>query len=62
MADRDTIIDTGCGGDCVATGIIIAALIVVLLIAGGFLVFNHSSSGGSVTLNVPKVTVTAPKS
>ncbi len=60
MADRETIIDTGGGGDGGAAGIIIAALIVVLLVAGGFLVFSHSGSSGSVTINVPKVTVTTP--
>jgi len=62
MADRETIIETGGGtGSGAATGLIIAALIVVLLIAGGFLVFNHGGSSGSVTLNVPKVTVNTPK-
>jgi hypothetical protein len=64
MADRETIIDTGGGdsGSGVATGLIVAAVIIVLLIAGGFLVFNHGGSSGSVTLNVPKVTVDTPKS
>ena len=62
MADRETIIDTGGGGGGAGIGIIVAVLIVVLLIAGGFLVFNHSGSSSSVTLDVPKVTVTAPKS
>ena len=63
MADRETIIDTGGGGsrDGGAAAIIVAALIVVLLVAGGFLVFNQSGSGGSITVNVPKVTVTTPK-
>ena len=63
MTDRETIIDTGGDdGSGVAVGIVIAALIVVLLIAGGFLVFSHNGSSSSVTLDVPKVTITAPKS
>lgn len=59
MADRETIIDTGGSGDGgMGAGMIAAIVIVVLLlIAGGYLVFNHSGSGSSVTLDVPKVTV-----
>ena len=59
MADRETIIDVG-GGDGGATGIVIAAIIVALLVAGGFLVFSHTGDRSSVTLDIPKVTVTAP--
>lgn len=59
MADRETIIETG-GGDGGATGILIAAIIVALLIAGGFLIFSRGSNSSSVTLDIPKVTVTAP--
>ena len=36
--------------------------VVLALIAGGYLVFNHSGSSSTVTLDVPKVTVTTPKS
>jgi hypothetical protein len=59
MADRETIIDAG-GGDGGATGIVIAAIIVALLVAGGFLVFNSTGDRNSVTLDIPKVTVTTP--
>lgn len=62
MADRETIIDTGGGDGGAGVGVIVAVLIVVLLIAGGFLVFSHSGNSSAVTLNVPKVTVTTPKS
>jgi hypothetical protein len=61
MADRETIIETGSDGSGAALGIILAIIIVVLLIAGGFVAFSHSGSSSSVTLNVPKVTVTTPK-
>ena len=44
-------------------GSIIAAITVVLLIAGGFLVFRQQwQLELELTLDVPKVTVTAPKS
>ena len=59
MADRETIIETG-GGDGGAAGIVLAAIIVALLVAGGFLAFGHSGDRNSVTLDIPKVTVTAP--
>jgi hypothetical protein len=63
MADRETIIDTGGGGDGgFGAGMIFAIVIVVLaLIAGGYLVFNHGGSTSSVTVDVPKVTVTTNK-
>jgi len=59
MPDRETIIDTGGGGDGgMGAGMIAGIIIVVLLlIAGGYIVFNHSGSGSTVTLDVPKVTV-----
>jgi hypothetical protein len=58
MADRETIIETGNSDGGMGAGMIVGIVIVVLLlIAGGYLVFNHSSSGNSVTLDVPKVTV-----
>ena len=58
MADRETIIETGDSDGGMGAGMIIGIVIVVLLlIAGGYLVFNHSGSGTSVTLDVPKVTV-----
>jgi hypothetical protein len=62
MADRETIIETGGDGSGPALGIILAIVIVLLLIGGGFLAFSHNGSSSSVTLNVPKVTVTTPKS
>jgi hypothetical protein len=63
MADRETIIETGGGDSGFGAGMIIAIVVVVLaLIAGGYLVFNHSGSSGTVTVDVPKVTVTTPKS
>jgi len=64
MADRETIIETGrrAGAFAYAGSAGPPVVIVVLLIAGGFLVFNHGGSSGSVTLNVPKVTVNTPKS
>jgi hypothetical protein len=60
----ETIIDTGGGGDGgMGAGMIAAIVIVVLLlIAGGYLVFNRSGTTSTVTVDVPKVTVTAPKS
>lgn len=61
MVDRETIIDTGGGdGSGPALGIVLAVIVVLLLIGGGFLVINHGPSSGSVTLNVPKVTITTP--
>lgn len=62
MADRETIIDTGGGGGDggFGAGMILAiVLVLLLLIAGGYLVINHGSSGSTVTLDVPKVTVNA---
>lgn len=59
MADRQTIVETD-GGDGGAAGIVLAAIIVALLVAGGFLVFSHAGNSNSVTLDIPKVTVTAP--
>ncbi len=59
MADRETIIETD-GGDGGAAGIVLAAIVIAVLVAGGFLVFGHNGSSNSVTLEVPKVTVTAP--
>ena len=60
MADRETIIETGSGGDGgFGAGMILAIVIVVLLlIAGGYLVFTRGSSGTTATLEVPNVTVT----
>jgi hypothetical protein len=63
MADRETIIDSGGDGSGnFGAGMLMTAVIVILLlIAGGYLVFNHGGPSSSVTLNLPKVTVTAPK-
>ena len=58
MADRETIIETGESDSGMGAGMIFGIVIVVLLlIAGGYLVFNHSGSGTTVTLDVPRVTV-----
>jgi len=62
MVDRETIIETGDDGSGPALGIILAVVIVLLLVGGGFLAFSHNGSSSSVTLNVPKVTVTTPQS
>ena len=59
MADRETIIETD-GGDGGAAGIVLAAMIVALLVAGGFLLVSHTGNSSAVTLDIPKVTVTAP--
>jgi hypothetical protein len=63
MPDQ-TIIDTGGGGDGgMGAGMIAAIVIVILLlIAGGYLVFNKTASTSTVTVDVPKVTITTPKS
>lgn len=61
MADRETIITDGGGDGGMGAGMIAAIVIVVLLlIAGGYLVVNHGASTNSVTVDVPKVTVTTP--
>jgi hypothetical protein len=58
MPDRETIIETGSGDGGMGAGMIAAIVIVVLLlIAGGYIVFNHSGSGSSVTVDVPKVSI-----
>lgn len=64
MADRETIITDGGGGDSgIGAGMAVALIIVLLLlIGGGYLVINHGTSPNSVTVEVPKVTVTPPKS
>jgi hypothetical protein len=57
----DTIITGGGGDSGMGAGMIIAiVLVIVLLIAGGYLVINHGSSGSTVNVDVPKVTVTTP--
>lgn len=62
MPDRETIIETR-GDSGMGAGMIAAiVLVVVLLIAGGYLVFSRSGNSASATLDLPKVTVTAPKS
>lgn len=57
----DTIITGGDGGGGIGAGMIVAiAVVLLLLFAGGYLVINHVSSGGNVTVDVPKVTVNEP--
>lgn len=61
---RVTLEGEGSGGDGgIGAGMAAAIIIVLLLlIGGGYLVINHSGSSSSVTLDIPKVTVTPPKS
>src|SRR3569623_1691871 len=61
MADRETIITDG-GGDGsggIGAGMVAALILVlVLLLAGGYVVINHGSSSSTVSVDIPKVTVT----
>lgn len=56
MVDRETIIDTGDGG---AAAVVAGLLVVALVVVGLFFYFgmNHGSTGQTITIDVPKVTV-----
>jgi len=60
--ERETIVTTDGGSRSAGSGILIGVIVVVviLLLVGGFTVWNggFSMGGKSVTLDVPKVTVT----
>ena len=60
--ERETIITNDSAASGAGSGLFIgiAVVVIVLLLVGGFTVFNggFSLGGKSVTLDVPKVTVT----
>ena len=62
MPDRETIIETRGDGGMGAGMIAAIVIVVVLLVAGEDSVFSRSGNTASATLDLPKVTVTAPKS
>ena len=60
MADRETIIETDSGDGRFAAGMAVAILaIVLLMIAGGYIFFTNTGSGTAVTIDAPRVTVSA---